>query len=315
MTNQILLAIDGGATKTTISVRSNSGKCIFEKTATGSNYQAIGIDPVEKLIAQLLKDVYDSTKLNNINVAVFAMAGIDTDQDLTIVKEMITKVVQYSPLFIDTIIVENDVHATLLGLLDKNKSGALIISGTGSIGFAIDYNGNVYRTGGWGHRIGDEGSGYWIGKEIVNLLFRLEDGRNLTPTILKELVFEQLNIENSDQLMTWLYAPHYTNSMLASISSVLPRAVELNDEMALSISQHAAQELADLAVTTLKKLPTIDEPFTLFLNGSIFKYHPFILSQFQKLTKEHFPTICFQLCDEPPIEYIVRRAKNRGLPL
>ncbi|MFP3802897.1 hypothetical protein, partial [Paraburkholderia sp. SIMBA_027] len=84
---------------------------------------------------------------------------------------------------------------------------------------------------------------YWIGKEIVNYLFRLEDGRNQTPTILRELVFEKLMITNAEQLMTWLYDSNYTNAKLASISSVLPRAVELDDEVALTISQHAANEL------------------------------------------------------------------------
>lgn len=315
MTNPILLAVDGGATKTTISVRSCIGECIFEKTATGSNYQAIGIEQVEKLIEQLLIDIYNSTKLKTIDVAIFAMAGIDTEQDLTIVKEMIINAIEKSPLSINTIIVENDVQATLLGLVDSNKCGALIISGTGAICFATDQEDNIYRTGGWGHRTGDEGSGYWIGKEIVNSLFRLEDGRNQTPTILKELVFGKLNIKNTEQLMTWLYAPDYTNAKLASISAVLPKAVELSDEVALTISQQAAKELAELAVSTLKKLPSIDESFTLFLNGSILRYHPYILSQFQRLMNDHFPMIHFHLCEEPPIEYIVRRAKNRGLPL
>ena len=45
---------------------------------------------------------------------------------------------------------------------------SLLISGTGAICYSF-VDGNIFRSGGWGHRIGDEGSGYWIGKSTVNI--------------------------------------------------------------------------------------------------------------------------------------------------
>ena len=47
----------------------------------------------------------------------------------------------------------------------KNQDGNLFIAGTGSSSFSKEWR--IYSKGGWGHILGDEGSGYWIGKKIL----------------------------------------------------------------------------------------------------------------------------------------------------
>lgn len=307
MKKTIILAVDGGATKTTLTIRSTEGECLFEKTAAGSNYQTIGVHTVIERLSHLLHDAFYSTKLSTIDAAVFAIAGIDTASDLETVTQIVQQALQSTSFHIGKLIIENDVHATLLGLVGRHP-GALLISGTGSIVVATNGDGKIVRSGGWGHRASDEGSGYWIGRQILKAIFRAEDGLE-QPTLLKDLVFTKLGISSIEQLMAWLYQPEYTNAQTASISSILPEAVSKGDDKAIQISQRAATELFLLVKGTLTKVDYEGEEFSLYLNGSILKHHPFILSHLQHFIHQSYPQIVFKLCDGKPIEAIVNRAK------
>lgn len=53
--------------------------------------------------------------------------------------------------------------------------GILVISGTGAIVLGRCADGTRHSAGGWGPAIGDEGSGYWIGREAVRKIFRAQD--------------------------------------------------------------------------------------------------------------------------------------------
>ena len=110
-----------------------------------------------------------------IAVAVFAIAGIDTEEDARIVREITEASITNSPFIVETLIVENDVEATLLGIANGQPT-TLLISGTGAICFSFNGEKTV-RAGGWGHRVGDEGSGYWIGQQVAKAIFRAADGR------------------------------------------------------------------------------------------------------------------------------------------
>lgn len=303
---RIVMAIDGGATKTTLVIYSEQGQKLFEKTSTGTNYHAIGIEKVERVIRDLLLEAYKAVPYDRIEIAGFAMAGVDTERDLSTVKGIIENSFNNVPYRINTIIVENDVHSTLIGLTRDNP-GALLISGTGSIAYAIDGKGNIVRTGGWGHRAADEGSGYWIGQQIIREVVRHEDGRSSNQTILKELLYETLKVNQLDEMLAWLYHPEYTNAQVASISFILKEAVKLGDETALNIANQAAVELSLLAETVLQKIYYSNEPFVFYLNGGILQNHPTIRDLFiQNMLIKH-PNLSYKLCNDQPIQYIVNR--------
>lgn len=304
--NEIILAVDGGATKTTVTIRTSLGQNLFEKTSTGSNYQTIGEEQSQHILSSLLNEAYETTKLTTINQAVFAIAGIDTEHDLTIVHSIVHHAIQQTPFTIHQLIVENDVHSCLLGLTEQHP-GALVISGTGAVCYAFDGEDTIVRTGGWGHRVGDEGSGYWIGRQIVKSVFRAEDGRG-EETVLKRLLLEKLHLSDVEQLMDWVYQPNYTNAQIASVGSVLCKGIELGDEVAIAIANNAAGELSILLQVTLQKIHIHHKPFTIYVNGGVFQHNQVIYQLFQQSAQQKNPYLTFVLCKERPIEYIVKRA-------
>jgi len=69
--------------------------------------------------------------------------------------------------------VISDAQAALLGALGK-RPGVLLLSGTGSIVVGRNARGRWARAGGLGPILGDEGSGFWLGREWLRA--RVRDG-------------------------------------------------------------------------------------------------------------------------------------------
>lgn len=305
MSNRYVLAVDGGASKTVMTIRSTDGRELFTATSTGSNHQAVGIEHVQHVFNGLLRSAAAHLPSLFIDVAIFALSGIDTDQDKKIIEEIIEESIARSPFTFGQILIENDVEATLKGLGKNDVS--LLISGTGAICYSL-MNGQISRGGGWGHRIGDEGSGYWIGKHIAKAIFRAADGRN-KPTLLTELVLAGHHVNSTDELFNLIYSADYTNARLASFSSYLQQAVEMGDAVAQKIMQKAADELVLLATTTLKNAGYSNKAHTLYLNGGILKNNPGLVELINSQFQITHPNITLILCEDKPIEAIF----NRGL--
>lgn len=306
-----LLIIDGGATKTACAVvHAVSGEIEFITKTSGSNYQAIGRENVLEILQKLLAQVREFLKkqtTSNITIATFAMAGIDSTKDHEIVTAIVHKAISAQELDIRTLIIENDAEATLRGIT-SGQAGALLIAGTGAIAYACNSKQNIVRAGGWGHRAGDEGSGYWLGQEVLRAIFKMEDGRG-EPTLLKSAVFDYLRIQHVSELASWLFHPSHTNAQLAKMGAFLADAVSKNDACAIRISSSAAHELALLACAVLKKNGYRGEAFTLYCNGGAIKHNPFILHLFTKEMTSLYPKIRITLCQQAPIDYIIKRTK------
>ncbi|MEI3013924.1 MAG: hypothetical protein V8T36_03730 [Ruthenibacterium lactatiformans] len=80
------------------------------------------------------------------------------------------------------------------------------MAGTGSICFGRDAAGKTARSGGYGHKIDDEGSGYALGRDALAAVVRAQDGRG-PRTLLTDLVFAQLKVVDVGGLVQFTYDP------------------------------------------------------------------------------------------------------------
>lgn len=302
---KVVLAVDGGATKTAVKVVDTERE-LLSITGSGSNYQAIGEEKVTAELSRLLSQV---AQLNiTVDAAVFAIAGIDTKQDLVTVRKIVADSLVASGLAVNAYVVENDVEAAMRGLCG-DKPGALLISGTGAIGYSFDGE-HVYRAGGWGHRIGDEGSGYWIGQAVVQAVFKAMDGRG-ADTVLSEYTLASKGFTHTDELMNWLYREDYRNADLAGFGSLLQRAVDAGDAVAVLIAEHAIEELTSLACALLKPFHGhLDSSFIFYLNGGVLKNNAYIYDRFVQGIQNCAPSIKITLCEQKPIDAIIARANT-----
>lgn len=127
--------------------------------------------------------------------------------------------------------------------------GIVVTSGTGSVAVARDPFGRLHRTGGYGWQMGDEGSGYAVGRAALGAVSRAADGRS-PRTALNRLVLEGTRSESMDQLIRW--AAKATPAEVASLAPAVMQAAGGGDTVAQGILDYAARELAQLAILLLE---------------------------------------------------------------
>jgi N-acetylglucosamine kinase-like BadF-type ATPase len=132
-----------------------------------------------------------------------------------------------------------------------------VISGTGSIAWGKTRDGRIARAGGWGHLIGDEGSGYAIGRDALNAVFRHVDGRG-EKTVLTQKALAHFGAASTDELLSKIY---YDHADLASFAPKVFEAVAERDRQSHLLLIKNAGELSDqvrvliMQARPKKKLP------------------------------------------------------------
>lgn len=165
----------------------------------------------------------------------------------------------------DTVRVGTDVEAAFHDAFGTG-SGILLIAGTGSIAWGRSESGREGRVGGWGHLIGDEGSGYAIGLDALRRVARNADGR-APQTRLQKAVLEHLRLSRPEDLVQW--AAEASKGQVASLSKVVTAAAEDGDSVAGEILTHAVAELEGHVLTLLENLGPWRMPPRLALGGGL----------------------------------------------
>jgi N-acetylglucosamine kinase-like BadF-type ATPase len=208
------IGIDGGGSSTTGCI-GNGQSIIGNATVGASNYKGIGSVETQKNLEQLVKTLLSHVEDCKEFCVCFGGAGVDTQLDI----KTYEKIFKSMGIEKDIYIV-NDSHTALVGAVDA-LSGAVVISGTGSIVFGIDKNGTKHRVGGWGHIIGDQGSGYCIGKQALSLLTSYFDGIIEKSPIIERLMTRH-HLGDKDSLINYVYG----NNDKSKIASLAKEVIE-----------------------------------------------------------------------------------------
>lgn len=122
--------------------------------------------------------------------------------------------------------------------------GVLVIAGTGSIVVAVDDHGEATRVGGLGWRIGDQGSGYWLGARALEAVGAMHD-RIGPSTRLTEALCARARVNGIAGLVRWS-----TTATTADVAALGPAVVETadhGDPVALTIVESGVEQLTRLA--------------------------------------------------------------------
>ena len=123
--------------------------------------------------------------------------------------------------------------------------GILLYAGTGSVAFAIDNLSNPHQIGGWGYLLGDEGAGYWIGREAIrHAMFDIETKAEFTPKSLTSEILDVIGGKDWSSVKSFVYSQE--RSVIASLSKLVNTSAEAGDVDAIRIIRKAAGHLAYL---------------------------------------------------------------------
>ena len=277
--------MDGGGTKTSVSVADMDSKILLKLKGGAVNCNSDMPDHVRKNLTEILDSVSAQTsKFGRCAGICIAAAGISNPAAVETIRE--TVAARYrGPLF-----VVGDQEAALWGAMG-NPYGIVLISGTGSVCFGKDRSGHEHRSGGFGHLIDDEGSGYAIGRDILAAVVKAYDGR-AEKTQLTKLVSHTLGISSMPELIRFVYAESTGKRGISSLAPLLDDALLNQDSAAMKIAERSVNDLFELLVPVIGALQF--DPLQIALSGSILLKDKFIRNRLCRVITTAFPSAeCF----------------------
>lgn len=285
-----VLGIDAGGTKTVCQVTDDDGRCLAETRGPGANLQNAGELQVEKALHEVIEaatlqaDAWPTT-------ACIGMAGVDRPEDAAVVRGILARLVPRCP-----VVVVNDALIALEAGA-AGGPGVVVIAGTGSIAYGRDARGRAARAGGWGYVLGDEGSGYWLGRQALRAVLRASDGRG-SQTPLTPLVLAHYRVARPQDLVREIYYGRFKPATVAAAASLVEAAAEAGDTWSRDLIATGARELSAAACAVCDRLGLSTGP--IILAGGIFRAVPRLLAGVTESLRQQRPDLRVQPLTQEP---------------
>jgi N-acetylglucosamine kinase-like BadF-type ATPase len=279
-----VLGIDAGGTKTVCYLATADGTIVGEGRGSGANLQAQGELEVEKVLHAIIEQAVGDRTIVPAAVCV-GIAGVDRAEDDQLVRGIMRRL----GFRTHTLVVNDALIALTAGVGDA--PGVVIIAGTGSIAYGVNEARQAARAGGWGFVFGDEGSGFWIGREALLAVVREADGRG-PRTRLTRLVLDHFGISHVNGLVREIYDHGYHGlhrQAVAAIGLLVDRAREEGDVVAAEILRHAGEELTRAAASVIEGLQMRGDAFQTVLSGGMFRLMPWLVDDVTRRLAEVAP--------------------------
>lgn len=242
-----VVGIDAGGTKTVCQLADEHASVLAEARGPGANLQANGELEVEKALHAVMAEVIGGDRSIRPSAICCGMAGVDRPEDVAAIRAILTRIGQKA----DLLVVNDALIALEAGA--PGEAGVVIVAGTGSIAYGRDADGHAARAGGWGHVLGDEGSGYWLGRQALQAVVRASDGRGQA-TSLSASVLGHYGVGRAQDLVHQIYYGGARPSAIATLGVLVQGAADDGDVVALQIIDTGASELAAAATSVASRL-------------------------------------------------------------
>lgn len=185
-----------------------------------------------------------------VSRAIFGITGLEKG---TPIAERIIDIAR-SALGVEEVEVRNDMELAHAALFQPGE-GILIYGGTGSVAVSRDKSGELIRAGGYGFIIGDEGGGFWIGREALRHVTELWDlGKDPQESILGNQILSAASPQDWNGLREYVYKGG--RQAVAALAPIVGEAVRAGSAEAREILVSAGNHLAELTKRLLTRVPT-----------------------------------------------------------
>lgn len=286
-----VLGVDGGGSATRSVIISTEGEVLATAEAGPSNPITIG---AERALANILEAVDEASARCGVHEFLASRLGVAGTDRSRLRQELLDGM---RPSFGDTAIVSDAASALAGGT--GCRPGVVVIAGTGSIAYGENGLGETARAGGWGWRLGDEGSGYTIGLKAIMAALRAQDGRG-PETVLKQKIVSHLGLGRLEDIIDWVYEPGREPRGIAYLVPLVREAEAEGDEAAALVMAEAGADLGFVANAVIRRLGMSGE-FSVSLNGGVFKQPSGYIIAFEEVVRREAPECALIKPRMPPL--------------
>jgi len=263
-----VLGIDAGGTKTVCQLANERAEILAEARRGGANLQASGELEVEKVLHEVMEEAIGDRELTPAAICL-GIAGVDRPDDARVVRSIMKRVGYKAKC-----LVVNDALVALEAGA-PGRPGVVVIAGTGSISYGRNDRNQAARAGGWGYMLGDEGSGYWIGRAALRAVLRAADRRG-PATKLTDLLLAFYGVARAQDLIHQVYSGTLRPAAIAALAKCVQSAFTDGDAVAIGILRGAADQLESSALSVARRLDMIGSEFPFVLSGGMYRAVPWL---------------------------------------
>jgi N-acetylmuramic acid 6-phosphate etherase len=279
------LGIEGGGTRTTALLADARGREIRRAEFGPGNVRLLDDRALVRLLRRVAKQFEKPDAIG------LGLAGARNETDRQRVRAAVAKVWKKTPCHVThdlevALMVGRALRACRGGLGQPAIPAVLVLSGTGSCCFGMAADGRTAKMGGWGHVLGDKGSGFEIGLRGLKAVVFYFD-RDGTWSRLGERLLAATNCNEPDDLIDW--ASGADKDAMAALAPEVFAAAKARDRIARDVLAGAAGMLAKDAATCAGKLAKKNSPVDFVLSGGVLRNQPAFARKVATEIKSRWP--------------------------
>ncbi|XP_022689084.1 N-acetyl-D-glucosamine kinase-like [Varroa jacobsoni] len=251
---KIFVGIEGGASCSKSILVQENGTVLAKASGLSLNYLLDGIDVVFKRIIDHINELKKGSAIElhtTIASIGLCMSGCE---DESANRRFEKKFLETYPEIAESVTVASDVIGSIKTCV---PDGALVlISGTGSNCFLLNPDGSQARCGGWGHLLGDEGSGYMIAHRGIKTIIDHDDNLRRSPydiEPLRKLVYDYFKISSNSELLPIFYI-HFKKSYVAGLAEKVADLARSGDALCKALFHSLGVDLAECVKAVRAKI-------------------------------------------------------------
>lgn len=293
------LGIDGGGTRTTAAVSDEQGNILLKKAGKTINFYSVGMEACRNNLSDIIAGIYSELGQIEFAAAFIGCSALDDEADAELISRLCGGIIKA-----EKIGMNSDVYIALKSVGDAFCPCAAIC-GTGSMVIAQDETGGTQVTGGWGHIIGDEGSGYQIAISALKACCELCDKDEKSPLLDKAA--EYFGVEEFRKAIDKIYSPETTKDVIAGFASDVAVLADEGNSYAVEIVKTQAQAFARTIMILLDRIKSCS---VLGLYGGVFQHNASFTKEVGRVIGEKYPGVEIRLLDIPPEESALELARK-----
>jgi len=289
----VVVAIDGGGSKTDAVALELDGTLVARATGPGSSPHFEGLDESLSTIDALVREVAGGRQV--AHAAVY-LSGLDLPQEVSTFAAAVAPRSWAGP----SAVVENDLWA-LLRTGTESPDAVAVICGTGINAIGVRSDGRVVRFAALGPISGDWGGGSGLGEEALWHAAREEDGRG-PKTALRDAVLRGMHVASIAELSEELHTGRRSTAELAVLAPAVLEAARDGDPIAITVVDRQAGEIVAFVIASLTRLDLMGATVPVVLGGGLIRSGDArLLYGVQQGLAERAPGCRLVIVSDPPI--------------
>ena len=256
MNPPFFMGIDGGGSTLRIAITDAALNIVSSLTDSAANPNIIGRDTAQAHIRHGISRALEQADLaaDHVSAVGIGIAGASNQHS----REWLISTAE-AQLPGSLLVPSSDLEIALVGALAQ-RHGILLLAGTGSAVFGIAPAGQTLQIGGWGYLLGDEGSSYWIGLQVLRQIIKESetgdaDFGQVNSDSLGRKVLEDLGLAKPRELIPWLYQSQLPAAFrVAAITPIVLQQAQQGNQDAIHILQRAAIQLVSRLELMIQQL-------------------------------------------------------------